>query len=159
MNLTWLYVLAVYALAVLVTRRFGAKLPWRVAALFYALVLMFFFKPMTQAFVNIPVDFVHLLPPWAFLTRHPHSYNGELNDLALQIVPWAHQVRESWRSLDVPLWNARSGSVKPRWQRSRATTGAMSRAAASDADAASSHGSDSHLGATTGIRFARACRW
>jgi hypothetical protein len=113
MNLTWLYVLALYALAVWLARRFGVELPWRVAAFFYALVLLFLFKPMTQAYVNIPVDFIHLLPPWAFLTRHPRAYNSELNDLALQIVPWAHQVRESWRSLHVPLWNARSGSGYP----------------------------------------------
>jgi membrane protein YfhO len=113
MNPTWLYVLAVYTLAVWLARRAGAALPWRAAALFYLLVLIFLFKPMTQAFVNIPVDFVQLLPPWAYLTRHPHAYNGELNDLALQVVPWAEQVRESWKSLHVPLWNARSGSGYP----------------------------------------------
>ena len=113
MNLTWLYVLALYALAVWVARRFNVDLPWRVAAFFYALVLLFLFKPMTQSFVNIPIDFVHQLPPWAFLTRHPRAHNAELNDLALQIVPWAHQVRESWKSFEVPLWNARSGSGYP----------------------------------------------
>jgi len=113
MNLTWLYVLALYALAVWVARRFHVDLPWHVAAFFYALVLLFLFKPMTQAFVNLPIDFVHQLPPWAFLTRHPRAYNSELNDLALQIVPWAHQVREAWKSFEVPLWNARSGSGYP----------------------------------------------
>ena len=113
MNLTWLYVLALYALAVWAARRFNVDLPWRVAAFFYTLVLLFLFKPMTQSFVNIPIDFVHQLPPWAFLTRHPRAHNAELNDLALQIVPWAHQVRESWKSFQVPLWNARSGSGYP----------------------------------------------
>jgi hypothetical protein len=113
MNLTWLYVLAVYALAVWLARRFGVELPWRVTIFFYALVLIFLFKPMTQAFVSVPVDFVQLLPPWAYLTRHPHAYNGEMNDLALQVVPWAHQVRESWKALHIPLWNAGSGSGYP----------------------------------------------
>jgi len=28
-----------------------------------------------------------------------------MNDIVLQIVPWAHQVREAWRSLHPPLWN------------------------------------------------------
>jgi hypothetical protein len=113
MNLTWLFVLAVYVLAAWLARRLGVKLPWRVAIFFYALVLIFLFKPMTQAFVSVPVDFVQLLPPWAYLTRHPHAYNGEMNDLALQVVPWAHQVRESWKALHIPLWNAGSGSGYP----------------------------------------------
>lgn len=114
MNLTWLYVLAIYTLGAWLAKRFArVDLSWRAAALFYALVLMFLFEPMTQAFVNVPVDFIHLLPPWAYVTRHPHAYNPELNDLALQIVPWAHQVRENWRSLQVPLWNAHSGSGYP----------------------------------------------
>jgi uncharacterized membrane protein YfhO len=113
MNLTWLYVLAIYGGGVWLARRFNIDLPARVAALFYILVLMFLWRPMTQAFVNLPVDFVSMLSPWGPLMRRPRAYNQELNDLVLQIVPWAEQVRDNWKSLHLPLWNARSGSGYP----------------------------------------------
>lgn len=113
MILTWLYVGALYALAVFLGRRAGADLRWRIAALFYGLVLLFLFRPMTQAYVNLPVDFLQTLPPWTHTTRAHAVYNHELNDLTLQIVPWAHQVREGWKALHVPLWNALSGSGYP----------------------------------------------
>ncbi|PYQ50336.1 MAG: hypothetical protein DMF59_11085 [Acidobacteria bacterium] len=31
----------------------------------------------------------------------------------MQIVPWAHQVREAWKSMHFPLWNALSGAGYP----------------------------------------------
>ncbi len=113
MNPTWLYVLAVYAIAVWLARRAGVALPWRVAALFYALVLIFLFRPMTQAYVDIPVDYLQSLPPWSYLVRHQHSWNGQLNDVPLQIVPFAHQVREAWRTFHVPLWNPTAAAGYP----------------------------------------------
>jgi hypothetical protein len=112
-NPTFLYVAAFYVLAVWLGRRGGIDLPWRIAAFFYVLVLIFFWKPMTQDYLNVPVDFVLRLPPWAYVFPRHYSANGEMNDLALQIVPWAHQVREAWRSLNVPLWNAAAGCGYP----------------------------------------------
>jgi len=112
-NPTWLYVAAIYAIAVWLARRAGLELRWRIAALFYVLVLLFLFRPMTQQYVNLPVDFVQRLTPWAYVTRAHASLNSEMNDLALQIVPWAHQVRESWRAGHIPLWNERSGAGYP----------------------------------------------
>jgi hypothetical protein len=113
MNPTWAFVALIYALAVWLARRAGIDLRWRVASFFYLLVLVFFFKPMTQAYVDIPVDFLNMLSPWSHLTRDHRVGNPELNDLVLQIVPWAHQVRESWRALQFPLWNNFSGSGYP----------------------------------------------
>lgn len=113
MNLTWIYVGGVYALAVLIARRFGVPLPRRVALFFYALVLLFFFRPLTQDYVNFQVDVLKSIPPWAHLTKDHHQYTSELNDLPMQIVPWMHQVRESWRSLDAPLWNGATGAGYP----------------------------------------------
>jgi uncharacterized membrane protein YfhO len=113
-NPTWLYVAAVYAAAIWLARRAGiADLRWRVAAFFYLLVLIFIWRPMTGAFVNIPVDFIQTLPPWAYMHAPLKPGNSDLNDIVLQIVPWAHQVRESWRSFDAPLWNHLSGSGYP----------------------------------------------
>jgi hypothetical protein len=112
-NPTFLYVAIVYAVAVVLARRGGADLPWRIAALFYGLTLLFFFKPLALDYINVPVDFLFRLPPWLFVYPHRFSMNGEMNDLALQIVPWAHQVRESWRHLQVPLWNSSAGCGYP----------------------------------------------
>ncbi|HEX9985648.1 MAG TPA: YfhO family protein [Thermoanaerobaculia bacterium] len=114
LNPTWIYVGLVYAAAVWLLRRGGVELRRRVASFFYLLVLLFLFRPMVTDAVNLPVDFVQTLPPWAYLARHaPETQNSQLNDLALQLVPWAHQVRESWSSGSAPLWNAASGAGYP----------------------------------------------
>ncbi|HVS33366.1 MAG TPA: YfhO family protein [Thermoanaerobaculia bacterium] len=112
-NGSWLLVGIVYAAAVWLARRAGADLPRRVATFFYLLVFIFLHQSLTRDFVNLPVDFLRTLPPWSFLTRDHVTLNPDMNDLVLQIVPWAHQVRESWLSFDVPLWNERSGAGYP----------------------------------------------
>lgn len=112
-NPTWLYVAAVYAGAVWLARRRGIDLPVRVAAFFYALVFVFLYLPMTQDYVNLPVDFLKTLPPWAHLTHDHRALNRDMNDIVLQIVPWAHQVRESWKALEPPLWNNFSAAGYP----------------------------------------------
>ncbi|HUP44464.1 MAG TPA: YfhO family protein [Thermoanaerobaculia bacterium] len=112
-NVSWLLVLAVYAAAVWLARRAGIDLPRRIAALFYLLTFLFLRPGLTQDVVNLPVDYLRTLPPWSHLTRDHHVINSEMNDLVLQIVPWAHQVRESWRSFEAPLWNHLSGGGYP----------------------------------------------
>ncbi|HEX7152562.1 MAG TPA: hypothetical protein VF618_13825 [Thermoanaerobaculia bacterium] len=126
MNWAWLLVGAVYAVGVALGRRRGGDpaqssddahkpLRWRVALIFYALVLAFLWRPLTQDVVNFPVDAIRLLPPWSAygaLDKFAVS-NFEIHDLPMQTVPWAHQVRESWRTLDVPLWNEQAGLGYP----------------------------------------------
>jgi hypothetical protein len=113
MNPTWLFVAAIYALAVWLARRGGVALRWRIAGFFYVMVLVFLFRPMTQAYVNIPVDTVDTLPPWSHQIAHPRMSNPEMSDIALQIVPWAEQVRQQWLSGRVPLWNSRADAGYP----------------------------------------------
>jgi len=113
MNSTWFYVAVLYAAAVWLARRWGSDFPWRIAGLFYALVLVFLWLPLTGPYVNIPVDMVQTYPPWLITTRDHRVANPEINDIVMQIVPWAHQVREAWKSLHFPLWNALSGSGYP----------------------------------------------
>jgi hypothetical protein len=113
MNPTWLYAGVLYAVAVWLARRWGSTFPWRIAALFYALVLIFLWAPLTGPYVNIPVDIVQQLPPWSASIRYHKAANFELNDIVMQIVPWAHQVREAWKSFEFPLWNSLSGSGYP----------------------------------------------
>jgi len=104
-NPTWFYTGAVYAAAVAMARRAGVELPKRVAVFFYLLVFVFLYLPLTQDYVNLPVDFLKTLSPWAYTAADRTAVNPQINDITLQIVPWAHQVRESWKSLAPPLWN------------------------------------------------------
>jgi hypothetical protein len=120
MNLTWLYVAALYAIAVWLARRAKADLPRGVAVLFYALVLVFLWRPMTEDVSLVAADVIRLTPPWSEVrapnrppvTKYDVS-NTNIHDVPMQIVPWMHQVRESWRALHVPLWNAAAGAGQP----------------------------------------------
>jgi hypothetical protein len=112
-NPTFLYVAAVYAIAVWLARRAGVELRWRIAAFFYLLVLIFLWRPMTGPWVNLPVDIVGILPPWSGWLPKRRIANFEMNDIVMQIVPWAHQAREAWKSLTLPLWNSQSGCGYP----------------------------------------------
>ena len=106
MNLTWLYVAALYAIAVWLARRANADLPRGAAVLFYALVLVFLWRPMTQDVSLVAADVIQLTPPWSEvrapnrppITKYDVS-NTNIHDVPMQIVPWMHQVRESWRAL------------------------------------------------------------
>jgi hypothetical protein len=114
-NFAWGYVAALFVAAVWLARRYGAAIPWRVAALFYVLVLAVLFRPLTQQVVNFPADVVRLMQPWRAerpIERGAVS-NFELQDVTMQIVPWAHQVRSAWRSLRAPLWNEMAGCGYP----------------------------------------------
>jgi hypothetical protein len=113
MNWTWLYVGLIYAAATELARRAGADLPRRIAFFFYALVLIFFFRPLTGPYINFQVDVLPSISPWAFMTDDHHQYTPELNDLPMQIVPWMQQVRESWKSFQPPIWNHYSASGYP----------------------------------------------
>jgi hypothetical protein len=113
-NLAFLYVAAVYALAIFVARR-RVEFRWRVALVFYVVVLATFFKPLNGPYINFAADIVRMIPPWsaeAPLTKYNVS-NLEIHDATMQIVPWAKQVRDSWLSGEVPLWNALNGTGYP----------------------------------------------
>jgi len=112
-NPTWLVTGVVYGAAVWLARRGGVDLPRRVAVFFYLLVFVFFYPVLTQDAVNTSVDYLGTLPPWEYTVENHHAENPQLNDLALQILPWAHQVREGWRSFQVPLWNQYSAAGYP----------------------------------------------
>jgi hypothetical protein len=115
MNFTWLYILALYALGV-----WRVDIPRRIALLFYLLVLVYLWRPLTQPVTIIAGDVVRLAAPWSELHapgRPPVSKfevsNANLQDVTMQIAPWAHQVREAWRSGEIPLWNAAAGCGYP----------------------------------------------
>jgi len=116
LNPTWLYVGAIYAIGVALARRGGNPLPKRVGLLFYVLVGVFFFKAMTGPYVAIETDIPKLIAPWSASAPGLTKYtvlNMETHDVPMQLVPWAHQVREAWWSGHVPLWNALAGCGYP----------------------------------------------
>ncbi len=113
MNLTFLYVALLYAALVAIARRWNKQLDWRVALVFYLLVLGFLFRPLTSSYVDFPADYVYLIEPWSAIKGPYPGVNAEMNDLTLQIVPWAHQVREAWKNLEIPLWNSSNGAGYP----------------------------------------------
>ncbi len=120
MNLTWLYVGVLYGVCVWLLRRAKVALPRRVAGLFFVLVLLSLWRPLTQDVTIIPADVIELTPPWSEVRapgRPPvdkyQVSNLNLHDLTMQVIPWTQQVRESWRRLEVPLWNANAGSGYP----------------------------------------------
>lgn len=115
MNPTFLYIAALYAIAVART-----TLPRKIALLFYLLVLAFLWRPLTQDVTIVAGDVVRLAMPWSEVRapgRVPVSKfevsNANLQDVTMQIAPWAQQVREAWRSGEVPLWNAAAGCGYP----------------------------------------------
>jgi len=113
-NLTFLFVAVLYFLSIFAWRRWAGEFPWKIAIFFYALTLLFLFRPLALSWVNAPSDYLYSLAPWSgYRTGAVTRSNPELNDVVLQITPWAHQVRESWRSLRVPLWNENAGSGYP----------------------------------------------
>ena len=112
-NPTWLVTAIVYAAGVWLARRRGVDLPRRVAVFFYLLVFVFFYPVLTQDKVNTSVDYLGTLPPWEYTVEHHRAGNPQLNDLPLQILPWAHQVRDGWRALRPPLWNHYSAAGYP----------------------------------------------
>jgi hypothetical protein len=120
MNLSWMVVALIYSAGVVLARRGGADLPKRVAALFFVLVFGFRWRPLTQEVVIVPADVLKLVEPWSTsrapnrppVTKYEVS-NLNLHDVPMQIVPWMHQVRESWRRGEVPLWNASAGCGYP----------------------------------------------
>jgi hypothetical protein len=116
LNPTFIYVGTIYAIAVALARRGGNPLPRRVAILFYALVLVFLFKAMTGPYVCIATDIPKLIAPWSASAPGLTKYtvmNGETHDVVMQLVPWAHQVRQAWLSGHAPLWNALAGCGYP----------------------------------------------
>jgi hypothetical protein len=112
-NPTWLYVGVIYALAIWLARRSGVSISWRVASFFYLLVLLYMWKSMTGGWVSIPIDIVHTLPPWWRIRHVKSSLNAQMNDIVLQIIPWAHQSREALKSFTAPLWNSMTGCGYP----------------------------------------------
>ncbi len=113
MNPTWLYVGVIYSIALWLARRAGAVVPARVALFFYALALIFMWKPLTGPWTTSPADYVQRLPPWYHISGVKRPINGQINDIVLQIIPWAHQAREAVRSFSLPLWNSMAGCGYP----------------------------------------------
>jgi hypothetical protein len=105
-------------LGVVAAARFLRRpLPAAQALLFFALPVLFLGKGFVADTTPIPVEDVRLIPPWsalppAFGTPEP-TRNPNLNDVALQIAPWAKAVRVAWKSGEVPWLDRWNGCGTP----------------------------------------------
>jgi hypothetical protein len=111
-NLTFLYIAALYAVALAIARRY---VPIRIGILFYCVVLAALFRPLTGPYINFAADVIDMIPPWsafAHVTKFNVS-NLEIHDATMQLIPWGHQVREAWLHGHLPLWNALNGGGYP----------------------------------------------
>jgi hypothetical protein len=94
---------AAVALAAAWVRR---PIPKGVFALFALLPFAFFFPDIVLDGTRLPTDQTYL---FAAAAAHPTGpRNPWLNDVAIQILPWAVKVREAWRAGEAPLrdfWN------------------------------------------------------
>src|SRR5687767_7521961 len=113
MNWAWIYIAVLYAAAIWLARRNGIDIRRRVALFFYAMVLLFFFKPLAQDIVHTQDDVLNTLPAWHFDSQDKDAINGEMNDNPLQHTIWGHQAREHWKALRAPLWNHYNGDGYP----------------------------------------------
>ncbi len=113
MNPTFAWVAVVYAAFVLLMRRYDDRLRVGAATLFYLLVSLFLFEAMFGQSIDLPADFLGRLAPWDSVLPEEQPVNGALNDIVLQLVPWAHEVREAWKSGEFPLWNESVGGGYP----------------------------------------------
>jgi hypothetical protein len=101
--------LAAAALAAGAAAFLGRRPPGAVLAALALLPLVFFWEGVFRDRTPIPVDHTMLLPPWSELRPvSPRRYNVNLNDVAMQMAPWAKAVRMAWKEGSLPLrlrWN------------------------------------------------------
>jgi hypothetical protein len=112
-NFAFVLVALLYFGSVALSRKVAPVLTWRWALFFYGLTLVFIFLPLMGPYSYLPLDDLYTLPPWNGIAEFAHRQNPETNDIILQFVPWARQVRISWLSLKAPLWNSAAGGGYP----------------------------------------------
>jgi len=104
---------AVVALARFLRRPF----PFPQFLLFLLLPVLFLGRGFISDATPIPVEDVRLIAPWsslppAFGVPEPIR-NPNLNDIALQIAPWAKAVRVAWKAGDLPWLDRWNGCGTP----------------------------------------------
>jgi hypothetical protein len=85
--------------------------------LFFALPVLFLGRGFVADTTPIPVQDVRLITPWSSLPpafgKNEPTRNPNLNDVALQIAPWAKAVRVAWKSGDAPWLDRWNGCGTP----------------------------------------------
>ncbi len=92
-------------LLVLALRRWLTPVPWRVAALFFALTLVFLHGAVFTSKLPVPVDEVAQGYPWRGVVGPVTPRNPLTNDTVKLFLPWMQVAREELFHLRAPLWN------------------------------------------------------
>ena len=113
----WLLYASCAAATVATARFLRRPLPAAQVVIFFALPVVFLGKGFVADTTPIPVEDVRLITPWstlppAFGTPEP-TRNPNLNDVALQIAPWAKAVRIAWKSGEAPWLDRWNGCGTP----------------------------------------------
>ena len=113
----WLLYTACAAAVAAAARFLRRPLPVPELLFFFALPVLFLGRGFVADTTPIPVQDVRLLTPWSSLPpafgKDEPTRNPNLNDIALQIAPWAKAVRVAWKSGDVPWLDRWNGCGTP----------------------------------------------
>jgi hypothetical protein len=96
-----------------VMRRWFTPVPWRVAAGFLLLTLLFLGRSVVTPEVPVPVDEAAKGYPWAGILGPFESKNPLTNDTTRLFLPWMAVIREELSHGRLPLWNRYSFSGYP----------------------------------------------
>jgi Bacterial membrane protein YfhO len=113
MILTLLGILAPSLLIVVAVRRWIVPVPFRIAALFIALTLLFLHGAVFTSKLPLPVDEVARGYPWRGLFGDVAPRNPLTNDAVKLFLPWMQVAREELFHFRAPLWNRYSFSGYP----------------------------------------------
>ncbi len=111
--LTLLGIVAPALLLVAALRRWIAPVPWRIAALFLLLTLLFLHGAVLTTKLPLPVDEIARGYPWRGLFGDVQPKNPLTNDTVKLFLPWMQAAREELLHVHAPLWNRYSFSGTP----------------------------------------------
>src|SRR5437763_1351272 len=92
-------------LLVAALRHWIAPVPWRIAALFLALTLVFLHGAVFTSKLPVPVDDAARAYPWRGVVGDVTPRNDITSDTVKQFLPWMQVAREELAHFRAPLWN------------------------------------------------------
>ncbi|MFN2384886.1 MAG: hypothetical protein ABR576_01105 [Thermoanaerobaculia bacterium] len=85
------------------------RIPRPILVAFALLPVLVMLPAFTSGKTPVPVDHALAIPPWSAVHPGVARYNENLNDIAMQFVPWAKAVRLAFQEGTLPLRNRWNG--------------------------------------------------
>ncbi|HEY6321649.1 MAG TPA: YfhO family protein [Thermoanaerobaculia bacterium] len=108
---TPLLLFGVIALAVALWNRLFTAVPWRVVAIFCALLAAYQAETLFTSRVDLPGRICNSVYPWKALGGAPIRANTGI--VVTELVPWTDAARQELLAGDLPLWNRGLGAGSP----------------------------------------------